>query len=154
VDLRRRTIERNRQPSQPAIFQLHNVFARQQWRGARRQREANFVFRSVTHQFEDVGTFQWIASGEHKYRDFHGGDFVEQTFCLTCAQFQRIPAGLRAGPAVYASQVASLRRLPYRHIWPFIKIHTGIAVHAGRLLGGTFSACQTMSLADMTRVTA
>jgi nucleotide-binding universal stress UspA family protein len=112
VNLGRRAVERDAEPHQAGFLQLEDRFARQQRRGAGRERHLHAFAGGVADQLEDVFALQRIAAGKHEDRHVHVGDLVDQRLAFGVGQLVGVGDGLGGGAAVLAGQVAGLRDLP------------------------------------------
>lgn len=68
---------------------------------------------------------------------------IDEVFCLSGAEFQRVAHWLVASATVYARQVAGLGGLPDGDERPFIEV--GMPVHVASLIPGMSSTSNTMA---------
>ena len=78
--------------------------------------------RAWADEIEQVRPLDGIASSEHKDRDLHRRDLVDQLLALIGAELHRTSIRLRRGAAVHACQIAGLRHLPDGDEWALVEI--------------------------------
>src|SRR5437762_8512431 len=78
----------------------------------------------VLDEVENVRPLHWVAAGKDEHWHADGGHLVNKSVGLKGRKLQGVRARLRPGPAVYASQVASLRRLPDHDEGLLVKVHS------------------------------
>jgi hypothetical protein len=115
-------VETHRKPRQARLFEPEDDFARQQRRGAGRERDTDAHLAGVRDEFKKVRPFDRVAARKHEDGHVHSRNLIDQVLTLVGGQLHRVAQRLRGRPAVHAGEVASLSHFPDGQKRPLVEI--------------------------------
>ncbi len=76
----------------------------------------------MSNEFKKVGPFNRVTSRQHKYRNVHGRDLVDQIFALIRGQFHGATVRLSGCATVHTGEITCLGHLPDCNEGTFIEV--------------------------------